>query len=109
MAAAYGGAPPRSAPHRRNALVGRGRVDLFLQQQLGHADIQTTIDQYGHPDKQAHREAARGRRVGGARRSDGTIGEPFAGPQWWEVSRPFGVSRDQIATAAELDVEPGFK
>jgi hypothetical protein len=25
---------------------------------LGHADIQTTIDQYGHPDKQAHREAA---------------------------------------------------
>ncbi|MBK5218785.1 MAG: site-specific integrase [Thermoleophilia bacterium] len=30
----------------------------FVQQQLGHADIQTTIDQYGHPDKQAHREAA---------------------------------------------------
>jgi hypothetical protein len=26
--------------------------------QLGHADIQRTIYQYGHPDKNAHREAA---------------------------------------------------
>jgi integrase len=38
--------------------LGAGESIYFVQQQLGHADIQTTIDQYGHPDKQAHREAA---------------------------------------------------
>jgi integrase len=37
---------------------GAGEAIYFVQQQLGHADIQTTIDQYGHPDKKAHREAA---------------------------------------------------
>jgi integrase len=30
----------------------------FVQQQLGHKDIQTTIDRYGHPDREAHRNAA---------------------------------------------------
>lgn len=30
----------------------------FVQQQLGHRDIQTTIDLYGHPDQAAHRLAA---------------------------------------------------
>jgi integrase len=38
--------------------LGAGESIYFVQQQLGHADIQTTIDQYGHPDRQAHREAA---------------------------------------------------
>ena len=38
--------------------LGAGESIYFVQQQLGHADIQTTIDQYGHPDKAAHREAA---------------------------------------------------
>lgn len=35
-----------------------GESIYFVQQQLGHADVQTTIDKYGHPDKKAHREAA---------------------------------------------------
>jgi integrase len=30
----------------------------FVQQQLGHADLKTTIGTYGHPDQAAHREAA---------------------------------------------------
>ncbi len=38
--------------------LAAGESIYFVQQQLGHADIQTTIDQYGHPDRQAHREAA---------------------------------------------------
>jgi integrase len=38
--------------------LAAGESIYFVQQQLGHADIQTTIDQYGHPDKKAHREAA---------------------------------------------------
>lgn len=38
--------------------LAAGESIYFVQQQLGHADIQMTIDQYGHPDKQAHREAA---------------------------------------------------
>lgn len=38
--------------------LAAGESIYFVQQQLGHADIQTTIEQYGHPDKQAHREAA---------------------------------------------------
>lgn len=38
--------------------LAAGESIYFVQQQLGHADIQTTIDQYGHPDKQPHREAA---------------------------------------------------
>ena len=38
--------------------LAAGESIYFAQQQLGHPHIQTTIDQYGHPDKQAHREAA---------------------------------------------------
>jgi integrase len=38
--------------------LAAGESINFVQQQLGHADIQTTIDQYGHPDRKAHREAA---------------------------------------------------
>jgi integrase len=38
--------------------LAAGESIYFVQQQLGHADIQTTIDHYGHPDKKAHREAA---------------------------------------------------
>ncbi len=38
--------------------LGSGESIYFVQQQLGHADIQTTIDLYGHPDRDAHREAA---------------------------------------------------
>ena len=35
-----------------------GQSVYFVQQQLGHKDIQTTIDLYGHPDQDAHRDAA---------------------------------------------------
>ncbi len=38
--------------------LAAGESIYFVQQQLGHADIQTTIDLYGHPDHGAHREAA---------------------------------------------------
>jgi integrase len=38
--------------------LAAGESIYFVQQQLGHADIQTTIDLYGHPDRDAHREAA---------------------------------------------------
>ena len=38
--------------------LAAGESIYFVQQQLGHADIQTTIDLYGHPERQAHREAA---------------------------------------------------
>lgn len=38
--------------------LASGESIYFVQQQLGHKDIQTTIDLYGHPDQQAHREAA---------------------------------------------------
>jgi hypothetical protein len=38
--------------------LASGESIYFVQQQLGHKDIQTTIDLYGHPDKAAHRDAA---------------------------------------------------
>lgn len=38
--------------------LGAGESIYFVQQQLGYADIQKTIEQYGHRDKQAHPEAA---------------------------------------------------
>ena len=38
--------------------LAAGESIYFVQQQLGHRDIQTTIDLYGHPDRAAHREAA---------------------------------------------------
>ncbi|MGH2974097.1 MAG: tyrosine-type recombinase/integrase [Solirubrobacterales bacterium] len=38
--------------------LASGESIYFVQQQLGHRDIQTTIDLYGHPDRAAHREAA---------------------------------------------------
>jgi hypothetical protein len=38
--------------------LAAGESIYFVQQELGYADIQTTSDQYGHPDKKAHREAA---------------------------------------------------
>lgn len=38
--------------------LAAGESIYFVQQQLGHKDIQTTIDLYGHPDKAAHRDAA---------------------------------------------------
>lgn len=38
--------------------LAAGESIYFVQQQLGHKDIQTTIDLYGHPDQAAHREAA---------------------------------------------------
>jgi integrase/recombinase XerD len=36
---------------------GTGADTLFVQQQLGHADISTTIDKYVHEDNDAQREA----------------------------------------------------
>ena len=38
--------------------LAAGESIYFVQQQLGHKDIQTTIDLYGHPDQAAHRDAA---------------------------------------------------
>jgi integrase len=38
--------------------LAAGESIYFVQQQLGHRDIQTTIDLYGHPDQAAHRDAA---------------------------------------------------
>jgi integrase len=38
--------------------LAAGASVYFVQQQLGHADLQTTIGTYGHPDQAAHREAA---------------------------------------------------
>jgi hypothetical protein len=38
--------------------LASGQSIYFVQQQLGHKDIQTTIDLYGHPDQAAHRDAA---------------------------------------------------
>lgn len=38
--------------------LASGQSIYFVKEQLGHADIQTTIDRYGHPDVEAHRAAA---------------------------------------------------
>jgi integrase len=38
--------------------LASGESVYFVQQQLGHADLKTTIGTYGHPDQAAHREAA---------------------------------------------------
>lgn len=38
--------------------LAAGESIYFVQQQLGHQDIQTTISLYGHPDKVAHQQAA---------------------------------------------------
>lgn len=38
--------------------LASGQSIYFVQQQLGHKDIQTTIDLCGHPDQAAHRVAA---------------------------------------------------
>jgi integrase len=38
--------------------LGAGESIYFVQQQLGHADIRTTISTYGHRDQQAHAAAA---------------------------------------------------
>ncbi len=38
--------------------LAMGASIYFVKEQLGHADIQTTIDLYGHPDQAAHREQA---------------------------------------------------
>ena len=81
--------PARPATHRRDALAGAGESIYFVQQQLGHADIQTTIDQYGHPDNRRIETPPRGRRmvarggIGAAlrrRRSGRTSG--LAGSLW---------------------------
>ncbi len=38
--------------------LAAGESIYFVQQQLGHKDIQTTIGTYGHPDREAHAAAA---------------------------------------------------
>ena len=38
--------------------LGAGESIYFVQQQLGHADIRTTIATYGHRDQRAHAAAA---------------------------------------------------
>lgn len=37
--------------------LASGQSVYFVREQLGHRDIQTTIDLYGHPDQEAHRVA----------------------------------------------------
>ena len=37
---------------------GGCRTSADVKEQLGHADIQTTINLYGHPDQAEHRAAA---------------------------------------------------
>ena len=58
------GLPPRLRLHdlRHTAAtfwLAAGESIFFVKEQLGHADIQTTIDLYGHPDRAAHVEAAK--------------------------------------------------
>jgi integrase len=38
--------------------LAAGASIYFVQQQLGHGDLRTTIKTYGHPDQAAHRQAA---------------------------------------------------
>jgi integrase len=38
--------------------LAAGESIYFVKEQLGHADIQTTINLYGHPDQAEHRAAA---------------------------------------------------
>ena len=63
--------PPQSActtsatPPRRSG-SRPGQSIYFVQQQLGHKDIQTTIDLYGHPDKPPIETPPSGRPDGGA-------------------------------------------
>ena len=38
--------------------LSAGESIYFVKEQLGHADIQTTINLYGHPDQAEHRAAA---------------------------------------------------
>ena len=38
-------------------LAAGGSV-YFVKEQLGHADLKTTISDYGHPDQAAHRQVA---------------------------------------------------
>lgn len=57
------GLPPKLHLHdlRHTAAtiwLASGESIYFVKEQLGHADIQTTIDLYGHPDQAAHSEAA---------------------------------------------------
>jgi len=57
------GLPPKLRLHdlRHTAAtiwLASGESIYFVKEQLGHADIQTTIDLYGHPDQAAHSEAA---------------------------------------------------
>lgn len=52
--------------------LASGQSIYFVQQQLGHADIKTTIDLYGHPDQDAHRRAAED--AAGWWRGDGSEG-----------------------------------
>ena len=38
--------------------LAAGESVYFVKEQLGHADLKTTISAYGHPDQAAHRQAA---------------------------------------------------
>ena len=62
--------------------LAAGESIYFVQQQLGHRDIQTTIDLYGHPDQAAHRAAA-------ARAAT-----------WWREAPSEGVSGTTAGTTA---------
>jgi len=62
--------------------LAAGESIFFVQQQLGHADIQTTVGLYGHPDQAAHRAAA-------ARAAT-----------WWREAPSEGVSGTTAGTTA---------
>jgi integrase len=40
-------------------LIAQGESPKYIQNQLGHASIQTTLDRYGHLMPDTHREAAK--------------------------------------------------
>lgn len=67
-----------------------GESIYFVKEQFGHADIQTTIDLYGHPDREAHAAAAK-------RAAD-----------WWRQSGTTGGTTNGKASAGESTETRGF-
>ena len=49
---------PRPPPHLHEPLIAHGAHPKYIQAQLGHASIQTTLDRYGHLMPQLHQAEA---------------------------------------------------
>ena len=69
--------------------LASGQSIYFVKEQLGHRDIQTTIDLYGHPDQETHRRPSRGQPRGG-------VENRLTGPQR-NTRVPPAVPRTQFA------------